>query len=427
MFSAAKKLRKRARDYADMARKIINYRKDVLPAEALAELEGVWSQAREMADERKLTPERLGEAEGEWDPVLRRHGGRIYPKTFWSDNVETFMVAAIVVLGIRAFFLQPFIIPTNSMYPTYSGMVHRIYEQEERPNLLLKPLRFVFLGARHREVVAESSGRVRIPFQLVSDARGKTSVRALYELVDARKWLVIPTKNKRYPVFVGDRAAYFDVPTDFDADTVLLDRFYPEARSWSDVLEAERVTGRLRMESGGRGWLTPPGPDYEVGETVLSFDILSGDALFVDRFTYHFFPPETGDPIVFRTGGIKGPRGSLGDKYYIKRLAGTGGQTLAISEPVLFNNGEPADQAEAFVNNNEEKDGYGGYVAGWPGMRYLDPGTVFEVPEDHFFALGDNSRNSQDSRYWGSFDEKRVIGRALFIYYPFTRRWGPAE
>jgi signal peptidase I len=49
------------------------------------------------------------------------------------------------------------------------------------------------------------------------------------------------------------------------------------------------------------------------------------------------------------------------------------------------------------------------------------------VPAQAFFALGDNSRDSQDGRYWGFVPEKDVIGRPLFIYYPFTRRWGPAR
>jgi len=49
------------------------------------------------------------------------------------------------------------------------------------------------------------------------------------------------------------------------------------------------------------------------------------------------------------------------------------------------------------------------------------------VPPRKFVALGDNSGNSLDSRYWGFVPEKAVIGKAFFIYYPFTRRWGVAE
>jgi len=41
--------------------------------------------------------------------------------------------------------------------------------------------------------------------------------------------------------------------------------------------------------------------------------------------------------------------------------------------------------------------------------------------------MGDNSGNSSDGRVWGFVPEKDVIGRPLFIYYPFTRRWGVAR
>jgi signal peptidase I len=41
--------------------------------------------------------------------------------------------------------------------------------------------------------------------------------------------------------------------------------------------------------------------------------------------------------------------------------------------------------------------------------------------------MGDNSGNSADGRYWGFVPAADVIGRPLFIYYPFTRRWGPAR
>jgi signal peptidase I len=49
------------------------------------------------------------------------------------------------------------------------------------------------------------------------------------------------------------------------------------------------------------------------------------------------------------------------------------------------------------------------------------------VPEDKYFALGDNSGNSQDGRYWDFVPAKDVVGRPVFVYYPFTSRWGPAR
>jgi signal peptidase I len=57
----------------------------------------------------------------------------------------------------------------------------------------------------------------------------------------------------------------------------------------------------------------------------------------------------------------------------------------------------------------------------------LEAGETLTVPENDFFALGDNSYNSADGRYWGFVPAKDAIGRPLFIYYPFTKRWGPAR
>jgi len=427
IFSPGRKIRKQAGEYAEMSRKIVNYRKDQLAEASLDELDAVHSEATELSNRKGLKESELTEKVEGWDKVLRRHGGKIYPKTFWSDNVETFLVAAIIVLGIRTFFLQPFIIPTNSMYPTYSGMYHQIYDVGESPSAIMKPFRFLLLGARNQEVVAESDGTIRIPLLIGTGSDGRLDAKAGFDVVDARKWLVVPTKKKRYPLFVNNTPVEFEVPLDFDADSVLLDRYFPEAESWADVIEVYRSTGNFRRQDARRAWIEVPGSEVAAGDTILSFDVLSGDALFVDRFTYHFFPPEVGDPIVFRTNTIDYPAQPLGEKYYIKRLAGKDGDVLSIHPPALFIDGEMATGNVAFEKNAQEIDGYKGYVNNGVSMQYLTPGTEYEIPEDHFFALGDNSGNSLDSRYWGSFTEQAVIGRALFIYYPFTKRWGPAD
>jgi signal peptidase I len=46
------------------------------------------------------------------------------------------------------------------------------------------------------------------------------------------------------------------------------------------------------------------------------------------------------------------------------------------------------------------------------------------VPPYSYFALGDNSANSLDSRYWGFVPAENVVGRGLFVYWPFTSHWG---
>ena len=51
-------------------------------------------------------------------------------------------------------------------------------------------------------------------------------------------------------------------------------------------------------------------------------------------------------------------------------------------------------------------------------------GDGFEVPKDSYFMMGDNSKNSLDSRFWGTVPRKNIVGKALFIFWPISRRWG---
>ena len=46
------------------------------------------------------------------------------------------------------------------------------------------------------------------------------------------------------------------------------------------------------------------------------------------------------------------------------------------------------------------------------------------MPPAHYFAMGDNSYNSYDSRYWGAVPEENLVGRGLLVYWPFNRHWG---
>ena len=66
---------------------------------------------------------------------------------------------------------------------------------------------------------------------------------------------------------------------------------------------------------------------------------------------------------------------------------------------------------------------YGGYR----NEGLLAVGQTVDGPRNSFFAMGDNSANSADGRYWGFVPAKDVVGRPMFVYYPFTRHWGPAQ
>jgi len=147
--------------------------------------------------------------------------------------------------------------------------------------------------------------------------------------------------------------------------------------------------------------------------------------LFVDRLSYNFVPPKVGSGFVFRTGKIAALQADEGDKYFVKRLAGVPGDVLEIKEPVLYRNGRPADGAAAYDKNARREGKYPGFTNTLDGL--LPPGGSVTVPAHAFFALGDNSPRSKDSRYWGFVPEKEVVGRPLFIYFPLSSRWGPAD
>ena len=170
------------------------------------------------------------------------------------------------------------------------------------------------------------------------------------------------------------------------------------------------------------------------GEPLLNFDILTGDMLFVDRVSYNFVAPRRGDTFVFRTNNIPGLNDRFGDpsqNYYVKRLVGVPGERLLVNaEGQLLVNGVAVAAPEPIAANNRRDiaAGYYGYLPEVGGDRYAIPlSEEHAVRDHHYFAMGDNSANSFDSRGWGEVPEGDVVGQPLFILHPFTKRWGWAK
>jgi signal peptidase I len=175
--------------------------------------------------------------------------------------------------------------------------------------------------------------------------------------------------------------------------------------------------------------------------------LLVGDYLFVSKFAYGYsrysFPvdlsfihgrvwagePKPGDIVVFRP-----PREP--DTDYIKRVVGLPGDRIQVQKGVLYINGaavqrEPAGEMLAdgrFGSPTAIKQ----YRETLPnGVSYLtldmtengagDNTRVYEVPPGHYFLMGDNRDNSQDSRFLegtvGYVPAENLVGRAEIIFF----------
>jgi signal peptidase I len=399
-----KKTRKAASEQLHLAQKVYDYRWDVMSEEDAAALRNVIKRMRHLLKDKTTPVEGLRILQDEMEPIMRRTGGHMYPKHWIADNAEMLLFAAILAIGFRTFFFQPFKIPTNSMYPSYNGMTGEVYtETAEAPNLMEQAFRFVSLGSRHYSLEAPQSGELAI---------GRD-----YKVVPGRKWFVIPTQKVRYTFYAGDTPMVVDLPLQFDIRQVfdpLLDGVSPRLSYLRDGTKVIKT-----------------GKQVKKGDVAIAFDLLTGDQLFVDRITYHFRRPKVGEPIVFRTDNLENIDRENKGKYYIKRCVGGPGDTLQIDPPGLMINGHPADAAPAFEKNRLQEGEYPGYVFAGSTSNYPLPffkgDKPMTIPEGHYFAMGDNSPNSSDGRMWGLVPQREIVGRAVVIYYPFSFRWGMAE
>ena len=452
---ANRRERKGAKELLRIGHKAWLYRKDKLTAIEERALKIANSGLHDALKNKRTSADDLEKKARILDDALRNSGGLYYHKKSWVENVEMLLVAAIVILGIRSFFVQPFIIPTNSMYPSFYGMTPHIYEDEDPPSFIERCVDKILLGASHYQMEAESSGTLYLVLQ------NGSSHRYVQSNFPNGRFFIIPTMARRYLFEIGGKEHTLQVPAEFDLDELLAKKFagIENLRDLPMVVaqDASLAQGRLKLSE----------KRFSKGEIPLAFDVLLGDALFVDRMSYNFITPKVGDPIVFRTASIDEFNRELNqetfaqigeDKYYIKRLVGEPGDTLEIQVPekiftngtdvrkgvpgILLRNGQPIEGSEAFTENRRQTEAFlrssqTDLLNGYPGYRadgLLSNRNQIKVPshqhpsnitgKDGYFAMGDNSTDSLDGRAWGFVPENELIGRALFIYYPFTKRWG---
>lgn len=143
---------------------------------------------------------------------------------------------------------------------------------------------------------------------------------------------------------------------------------------------------------------------YKIPTGSMRPTFMEGDRIFVDKISYRFHEPERGDIIVFKYPLDK-------KKDFVKRLAGLPGETLEIKEGKIYVEGKAlVDRpfSKYYYYNREDWD-------------YAREGQKIIIPEDSYFALGDNSAASSDSRNWGFVPKKNLVGKAFVIWWPPKR------
>lgn len=118
-----------------------------------------------------------------------------------------------------------------------------------------------------------------------------------------------------------------------------------------------------------------------------------GEFVLVNRLAYRLGVPQRGDIIVFHF-----PLDPASQDL-IKRIIGLSGDRITVANGVVSVNDQPLDEP---------------YIASSP----LYSGE-WVVPPGDMFVLGDNRNDSSDSHSWGMLPRKEIVGKAVFIYWPF--------
>ena len=179
-----------------------------------------------------------------------------------------------------------------------------------------------------------------------------------------------------------------------------------------------------------RSFVTEP---FRIPSGSMMPTLLHGDFILVNKFTYGLrMPvlhnlfwgnglPERGDVIVFRY-----PKNPALD--YIKRVVALPGDRIEYTNKVLYINGHVMAQVDLgkYLGNGRDSSMNGaerkseklfsvGHEILVNDRRYPVNGS-WVVPDGHYFVMGDNRDNSNDSRFWGAVPEENLVGKAFMVW-----------
>lgn len=379
------KWRRRSRMVYKGAKRFLNYRRDLLTDEKIEELENGIRTLRHALF--RFNKEESVKAAGRLEHYVDSTPGPS-SRNVIAENVEVFFVILVIFLGFRAYIVQPFRIPTGSMQPSLNGI--RILPYDEEPSFLAKVSDKITYGSSYIDEKATN-------YKTIS--KYKQGV-----------WLLLLTRT----TVVFDDGSTMHIPC------------------------AQGEVMRYFNQKKGT-----PYASFAPGETIIKGRIDAGDMILVNKMAYHFRKPELGETFVFDTRGIEGIKArsssdQAGGTHYVKRLCGLPGSSITIDKPFLLIDGKRPDSwTIKRVTDRQPPYNDEGYMPAVerPTQRplplYLGEGQTLRLVKNsktpalsQYCALGDNTDNSLDSRYWGPVNQYNIIGPASFALWPFTSHWG---
>lgn len=153
--------------------------------------------------------------------------------------------------------------------------------------------------------------------------------------------------------------------------------------------------------------------------------LIEGDRIFVERFSRFYSTPKRGDIMVFYPPFEKLSNSPMKvfarltgffckDIAYIKRVVGMPGDKFEIKA-------DETGKYTVYINDKPMEEPYIKSPYDYmPCSEAMNCGPAV-IPPKYYLMLGDNRGNSQDGRYWGFLSEDRFIGKAVFLFWPFTR------
>lgn len=139
---------------------------------------------------------------------------------------------------------------------------------------------------------------------------------------------------------------------------------------------------------------------FEVtGDSMLP-NYHGGEQLVAEKISINMTHINRGDVVIFKNTFENG-------RLLIKRVIGMPEEKFQLKNGYVYINDEK-------LNESYLSEGTLTY-----GLKKIENNVEYDIPQNSYVVLGDNRDKSTDSRQWGFVEKDSIVGKAIFIYYPF--------